>query len=313
MDTLLRDRLAGHLAAERNRTAREDSAIPVEYFDLISGLTGLGRYFLAEPASPDALGDVLRPLVAMTEPVQAAGGRLPGWYSTLPSAEGSRLHVLTPGLAHGISGPLALLSLAWTRGHRVPGQDAAIRRIANWLMSWAAEDEAGPYWPSLISAAEERSDPRPPVRAHRASWCYGAPGVARALQLAGRAVGEERWTRCAVDAVHAVHRRSDGLDGLTDAGLCHGLAGLAQATACVAAEAADSLLLREAERVFRRVCDAYDPATTFGYRAYDPVRRQRTDPPGLLEGACGIALALHAHLDPARRRRPAWEAVLLLS
>lgn len=180
-------------------------------------------------------------------------------------------------------------------------------------MSWAGEDEAGPYWPSLISAAEERSDPRPPVTPHRASWCYGAPGVARALQLAGRAVGEERWTRCAVDAVHAVHRRSGGLDGLTDAGLCHGLAGLAQATACVAADAADPLLLRNAERVFQRVCAAYDPATVFGYRAYDAVRRQHTDTPGLLEGACGIALALHSHLDSAQHRRPAWEAMLLLS
>jgi hypothetical protein len=75
-----------------------------------------------------------------------------------------------------------------------------------------------------------------------------------------------------------------------------------RATACIAAGASDPLLLRDAEHVLGRVCAAYDPATTFGYRGDDPVRRQHADSPGLLEGASGFALALHSHLDSARRR-----------
>ncbi|WP_371106029.1 MULTISPECIES: lanthionine synthetase LanC family protein [Streptomyces] len=47
------------------------------------------------------------------------------------------------GLAHGIAGPLALLSLCWTRGLRVPGHDTAVRRIARWLMSWSRGARAG--------------------------------------------------------------------------------------------------------------------------------------------------------------------------
>lgn len=89
LDTLLRDRLADLVAARQSRSAGEEPAVPVEYFDLISGLTGLGRYFLAEPAAPDALGEVLRALMAMTEPVPAAGGPLPGWYSSLPDVGGA--------------------------------------------------------------------------------------------------------------------------------------------------------------------------------------------------------------------------------
>ncbi|MFC5666537.1 lanthionine synthetase C family protein [Kitasatospora misakiensis] len=313
LDTVLRGQLAGLLATGSATNARRRSALPVEYFDLVSGLTGLGRYFLAEPAAPDALGDVLRALVAVTEPVRTPDGQLPGWYSSLPEVGGPPRHVLSPGLAHGVAGPLALLSLSRQRGHRVPGQEAAVRRIADWLMSWAREDEAGPYWPSLITAAEERADPRPRVRPHRASWCYGAPGVARALQLAGLALGEESWTGRAVDAVHAVHRREGGLDGLFDAGLCHGLAGLARATALVAADASDPVLHREAEHVIDLIRAAYDPATAFGYPVYDPVRRQHRDSPGLLEGAGGVALTLHTHLAPAQARRAPWDAALLLS
>jgi hypothetical protein len=56
---------------------------------------------------------------------------------------------------------------------------------------------------------------------------------------------------------------------------------------------------------------AHDPANVFGYWLYQPAGDLYLDLPGLLKGASGIALALHAY---ATNRPPAneWATVLLL-
>src|SRR5690606_33605046 len=109
------------------------------------------------------------------------------------------------GLAHGVPGPLALLSLAWSAGFRVPGQDEAIETMADWLLDWREYDESGrPYWTSYISLGcyTGRGElPAPPPA--RPSWCYGAAGIARALGFAGGALSRPEWTAGGLEAVDA--------------------------------------------------------------------------------------------------------------
>ncbi|MDN3054239.1 lanthionine synthetase C family protein [Streptomyces sp. SRF1] len=323
VDAALRQRLKAVLDAEYGRMESGVPGADRGDFDVVSGVTGLGRYFLAEPSDPDAVHDVLRYLVALTEPVKAGAGQLPGWFSPpWPAAVDPRRRewVLDLGLAHGVAGPLALLSLCWTRGLRVPDHDTAIRRIARWLMSWRQEHPdtgAGPGWPGTVSADQELAPARPVLEPRRASWCYGTPGIARALHLAGVALGEDAWVHAAAEAMRAVFARPDGLRGLDDPGLCHGLAGLARITGRMAAELDDPSLSARAEEIAERLCARFDPGAAFGFPTA-PVPAHRPEPldaPTFLEGAAGVALVLLGGSTPPGATADGevpWDAALLL-
>ncbi len=93
-------------------------------------------------------------------------------------------------MAHGISGPLALLALAMRRGVTVAGHAEAIDRICHWLDTWRQQAPAGPWWPERISLADLRTGCPSPRGPARPSWCYGTPGLARAQQLSALARGD---------------------------------------------------------------------------------------------------------------------------
>lgn len=290
--------------------------------DATSGLAGVGRYLLhrasAAGAGADVLRDVLTGLVTLKDPVTVGGVEVPGWWydaTTKTRVDDSfELGQLNFGLAHGVPGPLALLSLAWSAGFRVPGQDEAIETMADWLLDWREYDESGrPYWTSYISLGYytgrgELPAPRPA----RPSWCYGAAGIARALGFAGAALSRPEWTAAGLAAVDATLARPVERWSITDPAICHGWASSLYLFAQLSWEHPGvSAYAGAADAMAERVVAAYDPATVFGFRFYQPSGDVHLDLPGFLEGASGIALALHAY---AAGRAPAteWDSVLLL-
>ncbi|MFD0480580.1 lanthionine synthetase LanC family protein [Nonomuraea thailandensis] len=145
----------------------------------------------------------------------------------------------------------------------------------------------------------------------RTAWCYGVPGAARALQLAGMALDRPDWRRFAVDALRSTLTLPDEGHGVQDAGLCHGWAGLLHLTRLVARDADDAELTGAADRLAGQAVDLYDPQAAFGFRAATLHEQDWLDLPGFLEGSAGIALALHAYAadQPAAS---GWDAALLV-
>lgn len=278
---------------------------PSQYeFDLTRGLTGLGAYLLHRGPGGDLVRQVVSYLVRLTEPVDVtdeAGASAPGWWTHDSSA-----HERDPafaageanfGMAHGCSGPLALLALAMRAGVVVEGQAAAIARICRWLEDWRQEAPAGPWWPERITVNELRTGRTNQGGPLRPSWCYGTPGLARAQQLAALALCDRVRQRAAEDALALCLADPVQLARISDPALCHGWAGLL-ATAWHAAD------------------DAVTPAIA----AHLPhlldtlLAHTRDTPPeplpGLVEGRAGIALTLHTlstgtHSD--------WTACLLIN
>ncbi|MGP3926928.1 lanthionine synthetase C family protein [Streptomyces sp. 8N616] len=302
------------LAAEEERLRAGRAGAPMHAYDVISGATGLGRYLLLHrPRHQELLARVLSYLVRLTEPVSAHGHTVPGWWVRGGPATADddpdypRGH-FNLGLAHGIPGPMALLALAREAGVRVPGQDAAITRVCDWLLDWRT---AGGRWPWVIPferhmKAGDRTVPLPPGRT---AWCYGTPGVAWAVYLAGRALSHTDWQRAAVDALAA---ELDDVRGLFDSSLCHGRTGVLLITWRMARDSGDSRLTAQLPHLAAPVLDAYDPQLPFGYRYSAPTMRVAGDRAGFLEGAAGIALALHTYATDSEPDTP-WDAALLLS
>ncbi|RAO00773.1 hypothetical protein LAH08_03026 [Micromonospora noduli] len=274
----------------RRRLAAAEARIAVcarptlSEFDLVRGLTGLGAHLLRREPDGQLLRQVLTYLVRLTDPIDIAdeAGRLaPGWWSADPPgpdspASGGHANF---GMAHGITGPLALLALAMRHNILVPGQTEAIGRINTWLDDWRQTSPTGPWWPERITAAELHAD-KPATRGPaRPSWCYGTPGIARAQQLAGIALpdparqqtAEDALARCLVDPVQ--------LNRLVDPSLCHGWAGLAATVWYAAVDAHTTSLHTHMPHVMRLLIQHATDAT--------PARS------GLIAGHAGVALTLH--------------------
>ncbi|MER5999758.1 lanthionine synthetase C family protein [Nonomuraea angiospora] len=248
---------------------RLDAAVgPVAGHDLIDGTAGAAVYLLMRPPSP-GLEAVARELV------RGASACPPFPMSRIPPGWSVGDGYADCGVAHGVAGPLAVLSLL--SGQVGELARPAVKALAEWLLDAAVQDEWGTAWPAGVDGTRTYSSPR------RASWCYGVPGVARALWLAGEALDEPRYRRAARDAMAGLLEAPDGW-GLDSLGVCHGLAGLMLMTATFAGAEFGSAV----EELFDRLCAAYDSRLPFGFDVAGP---------GLLNGAAGIALALLAVTD----------------
>ncbi|MEU4229631.1 lanthionine synthetase C family protein [Nonomuraea sp. NPDC026600] len=262
--------VAARLAAARRR--REAARLPtLAEFDLIRGLTGLGALLLAREGSPPLLlHEVLAHLVALACPAEADARVLPGWWS--PDSPGHQEIAgghANNGVAHGIAGPLALLSLAARRGVLVEGQVEAIDAFATWLEEFGAF-----YWTTLDQLLADEPQQAPPLRP---SWCYGDLGIARTLQLAALALGDDARRQKAEDVAIAALTDPARLSRVTVASLCHGWAGLLTVTTAIAADS--PIPGRFAEPIWqtRQRLAAGIPALP---------------KPGFLEGRAGAVLAL---------------------
>jgi hypothetical protein len=298
--------------------ANQKEGLASHHYDVVSGVSGVGAYLLCRvefPGIRNALEGLLRGLVALSG--EDAG--LPRWRTPAALAVDEALAVAYPrgvlncGLAHGIPGPLALLALAKLSGVEVEGQASAIGRLAGWLAGVRIEDEWGINWPAVVpldwaaprGSAESVAAPSP----CRPAWCYGSPGVARALWLAGKAIDCPDLGALAVAAMQAAVARPAERRGMPSPTFCHGVAGLLQITLRFATDTGLPVFREAAGRLTAELIAAYEDGTLLGYRDAenngDPV-----DNPGLLNGAQGVALTLLAASCAAE---PTWDRLCLLS
>ncbi|WP_328382307.1 lanthionine synthetase C family protein [Streptomyces sp. NBC_00400] len=327
-------------------------------YDAIAGLAGEGRSLLLAADHGDercvpALDDVLHFLVGISHPVRLVdpghpvrsgrpveedGIQVPGWWCAPDRYLVPRDRQEFPrgdfnvGVAHGICGPLALLSLAHRSGHRVPGMPDAIRRMADWVQSIGYTDGHSMQWPGRVAfpgrpgePSRRRSSTQAGTRS-RPGWCYGTSGIAWSLHLAGQALGDHRMTALAEEAIGALAPRTQDGPASDDPGLCHGRAGVLHTTVRMAAATGRPALWAAADALARELLAEFDERTPFGYThvlppAPPPSPSSQTAPhrvhhPGLLDGATGIALVLADYADARRGAAPVgrngWDAALLM-
>ncbi|SFD61641.1 lanthionine synthetase C family protein [Streptomyces aidingensis] len=309
--TWLSARAQGLASHQHQRFSNNRPGAPWAVYDTIKGLAGIGRVLLAAHTTghhTEAEPGLTAALTTLTTLITTSPGTRPGWW--LPAADhppGVTVHhsgAATTGLAHGIAGPLAVLSIAHSHGYTVPGQTHAIRTAATWLTTW---QEPTGTWPPFISGNDLDSPlpphrPRPPQR--RDAWCYGTPGIGRALCLGGQALTDAAVIRAGQTAITAMADRSPLRWDTEGPTLCHGTAGVLQA-----AERAQSRSV--AERAAHATADFHDPQCPFGFPHIEA--RTSYDNPGFLTGAAGAALATasHAALITARPTAP-WDSLLML-
>lgn len=281
------------LASATARMARGEPATFQEY-DLFSGLTGIAALLLRRMPESDILTGILRHLIRLTRIRDEDGLELPGWWvphdpdPILPTPGGHA----NLGMAHGAAGLLAVLSLAARQGRVVRGHHEAIAFLLSWFDRWRQD---GPWWPQWLTRENLRDGQLTQLGPGRPSWCYGAVGITRALQLAAITLGDQARRRSAEEDMAACLTAGQ-LRRLSDAGLCHGLAGVYQ-TAYRASQ--DALGGEIAARL-----------PSLASLLIEGAASSRWAGDGLLTGEAGVRLALElAHKPP----RSGWDSCLLIT
>ncbi|WP_157996853.1 lanthionine synthetase C family protein [Streptomyces otsuchiensis] len=305
LDTMLITLVRARLADARRRF---DAGSPprMQEYDLISGLTGLGALLMRRGTQAELFDDVLRYLVRLLQqPLTVYGEKVPGWWTSVgpsgrPDAAWPAGHG-NFGMAHGVAGPVALLALARRAGHTVAGHHEALIQGCRLLEQRARHiANGGPAWPETVTL--DAWIGRSPAGEHpgRPSWCYGTPGIARALQLAAIACSRTTAQRLAEDALTACITDPEQLVRIDNATVCHGWAGVCLAAERSAADSAPESPLRLALPSLR------------SHFANHMAQHPLPDTAGLLTGTDGVLLALHS-LNPTRPVATGWETCLLLN
>lgn len=281
-------------------------------YDVIEGVTGVGRYLLLykdDPKALELLKDILKYLVQLTKDIVIESVTVPGWF--IPSKNlfldnektANPIGNFNCGLSHGIPGPLALLSLALKQGVEVEGQQEAINKIGNWLISKVIDSKTL-YFPTTITWEEEISQ-KVNTSKSRDAWCYGTPGVARSLYLAGKANNNTHFIEIAEKTFNAIFERSEEQWDLYSPTFCHGFSGLLYTAMLM--ENPNVKLLAE------KVMSYYSKENTFGFKdiEFSSKGLKYMNKAGLLDGATGVLLTLLAYYN--NRNYTDWDTLFLLN
>ena len=284
------------LSAAAERIAGGNPADFAEY-DLFYGLTGIAVLLMLQDPGSDLLRRVLDYLIGLTRP---RPDELPGWWVShdpdhAQATPGGHANF---GMAHGAAGLLAVLSAAARRDVLTDGQHDAIRYLCDWFTRWQQDGPAGPWWPHWVTGAELAAG-RPVRHAPtRASWCYGTPGISRALQQAAIALGDSALQQHAEQALAACLADPSQLQPACESsGLCHGIAGVYQTAWRVARDAATPLIA------------PHLPHLTGQLRVR---AAHNAGPASLLNGTSGLTLALRT-ASSGQPPISGWDTCLLIS
>ncbi|MET9260510.1 lanthionine synthetase LanC family protein [Amycolatopsis sp. NPDC004079] len=276
LDLIVRDRLwaAYRRLDERTGPARAE-------FSVREGLAGLGLCLLQRPGPDPLLANVVECFVELV--LSGRGEPRPGWW-----VHDSPCHDLSErkewphghadlSLPDGSAGILALLALARSQGVSVYGLDVAMRTVVEWYRAHQRTDETGyAWWPDVVTDPEPDSAPELHLRQANHSapgWC-GTLGIARSLQLAGIALGDDELCETAVDAACTALMRDT--HEFFWGGLCHGPQGAALI----------------AKRMFRDAGGPFSDAAVGELRtALDWKALPTTPRGGLLDGAVGVQVS----------------------
>ncbi len=321
---LLDDAICVEATALANGLYAQGNGMTIGEFDVISGASGVGAYLLCrrdQPGPAAALSAVIQSLIYIGD----NEGGVPRWHTPahLLWDEGMKESYpygnLNCGLAHGIPGPLAFLSQSLRAGLAAPGLPETIARMADFLCGNRYDDEWGVNWPNAVplepageandGALRSASAQSTPDGPSRCAWCYGSPGIARSLWLAGEALDRDDYRHLAVSSMEDVFRRPVKARRIDSPTFCHGVAGLLAITLRFANETRSPVFIEASRTLVRQLLDSYQPESLLGFRNIE-YGDYEIDQPGLLDGTPGVALVL---LAAATNVAPTWDRLFLLS
>ena len=204
-------------------------------YELISGLSGILRCCIDGDLTEQFQSlsfDTINAIITRLTPRKYLGYSIPGFHyypSELEQKFISNLSsngYLNYGVSHGVAGPLCALSLAMMHGISHNQIEETIRDLIEELLKARFYVDNILYWPGRISFEQYIGQDIIEQVTNRMSWCYGSPGILRALYIAAEALGESSLKGHIVLEIEKIAELDTDLYLLNTPIVCHGLAGM---------------------------------------------------------------------------------------
>jgi len=280
-------------------------------YDLIGGLAGFGVYFLERLPSAVAVRGI-RLIVAELEKISERADGGIAWHTSGPLLPEWQRELCPDGyynlgVAHGIPGIVHFLSEVCAHGIETDLARRLLEGAIAWLMAQERPPGSRSRFGSWISHGDSSDS--------RLAWCYGDLGIMAVLLQVARRSGREDWRRYALGLLDECLNWPEAYNGVIDAPICHGAAGIAHIFNRIYQTDGDPRCLKAALAWVERTLEMRRPGLGVGgYLSFtrpDPLAAEVWEPsPAFLDGENGIALALLAALTPVE---PDWDRMLLLS
>ncbi len=263
-----------------------------DYFDLVSGVIGISAYLLYHNKEKQ-LSRLLRPIIR-----RILIDKNLSYFYFVKSQRGKK--EIDFGMAHGMAGVLSVLSLSSINFIEEEGLKESIEQIAEWFIDNRIDDGYGVNWPYKMGASISST-------ASRSAWCYGNPGIAVAMQMAGIATKKRKYRDIAKETMIAAYNKPVKITKINSSTFCHGISGVLQSSLRLYRLTNQEMYKQQSRCMINEILAKYDEKARFGYRDFDLEYR---DNPGILNGTSGIILSLVAATSKVD---PLWDRMFLLS
>lgn len=268
----------------------------IRFYDFMHGALGMGLYFM-QSGEDEYTSEMINHLYRAAI-VDSDNGYCK-WKMTLNGTEGYDI-----SLSHGLSSIIVYLSRAIKVGIEVEKASELLVGAADYILSQEMNfKQAGFHFPGFSERFSlQKKD--------RLAWCYGDLGIAVSLWQAGQVMGNDIWKSKALEVFKdAMQRADDPYNGVLDAGICHGSAGIAMMYRRMYLESKEDIFLKNGDYwISRTIAFAQFQDGLAGYK-------NRTIESfdcnySLLSGVSGIGLVLLSYLTNDSQ---SWDELFLLS
>ncbi|MCM3699010.1 lanthionine synthetase C family protein [Paenibacillus macerans] len=266
INILLTDQLSDYMNLKYKK---KDTFLESDY-DAISGLSGIASYLLLLEGYEEITQEILEFIVLICSYKQLDGVSIPNFciQNENTGIEFGLVHHdghINLGLAHGIAGPLVVLSNAYKKGYMVKGQRKIISNILDIYRKFAIVRNKRTYWSGMIPLNEYLSGASE-LGKTREGWCYGGIAIARALHIAANALNDSTAQRWA-EGIITERVKMDLADyELISPTLCHGYAGVLSILVRMARQTEGTVeLIKKIETVREKIMGMFDESAIYGF------------------------------------------------
>jgi len=274
-------------------------------FDYLHGASGIALYFTKRKQSKK-ISEYLNDYIDILSKISIKEGLSIKWISEINSSKNEKFY--NPSMSHGMASLISILSKIYSLGISKLKIKTLLAGAINYLLS--IEQNINIYYSYFPNSINIKTGQK---ATSRLAWCYGDLGISIAIWNASQAVKNKEWETKALEILHYSTTRKD-LDKnfVSDAGLCHGTAGIAHIFNRMYINTKDIKFKETANYWYTETLKmANHKKSLSGFKAWHTEKYGGWQEEfGFIEGIAGIGLTLISTISDIE---PAWDEILLLS
>ncbi|MGL5576555.1 MAG: lanthionine synthetase C family protein [Sarcina sp.] len=202
----------------------------------------------------------------------------------------------------------------YKEGIIIKNQQKAIKDTLDFLKEFSYTEGQNVWWYGRVKKEDYLEKNKTAVK-NRASWCYGTPGIGRAMYIAAVAIDDIEMKNFAIDALKGLAKINVKEYDLISPTICHGYAGILIVFDSMYKETNDIVFKEACNKLIDLIFEYYDknfefvfPDRNISFKNNFEILEKKSL--GLLEGSLGVLLSL---LSVINIEDMEWKRILLIN